>query len=167
MTSASSGTVRIGVIGAGIMGRRNAATLAAHPGVSVTATASRTRAHSAELADELAGYGKQVTVLDSDTALLDSGLVDAVAITTPDHLHADVVVAAAERGLHVLVEKPFTTDVAGADRAVAAIRRAGVTAMCLFNHRWVPAYAQAKEEMAALGAPIVARARAVNAAGHR
>jgi predicted dehydrogenase len=80
-------------------------------------------------------------------------------ITTPDHLHADLIVLAAQAGLHVLVEKPLTTDVADADRAVRAIRDAGVVGMCLFNHRWVPAYAQAKELMASVGEPVVAYAR--------
>jgi predicted dehydrogenase len=70
-----------------------------------------------------------------------------------------MMVRAAEAGKHILVEKPFTTSVAEADRAVAAIREAGVVAMCLFNHRWVPAYAQAKELVADLGAPVVGYAR--------
>jgi predicted dehydrogenase len=61
--------------------------------------------------------------------------------------------------VHVLVEKPFTTDVADADRAVAAVRYAGVVAMCLFNHRWVPAYAQAKQLSVDLGPAVVGYAR--------
>ena len=61
--------------------------------------------------------------------------------------------------MHILVEKPFTTTVADADRSVEAIRAAGVTAMCLFNHRWVPAYAQAKDQMRLVGEPVVGYAR--------
>ncbi|WP_205857452.1 Gfo/Idh/MocA family protein, partial [Phytoactinopolyspora endophytica] len=59
----------------------------------------------------------------------------------------------------VLVEKPFTTSVDDADRCVRAVREAGVTAMCIFNHRWVPAYAQAKDLIAGLGSPAVGYAR--------
>ncbi len=154
--------LRVGVIGAGIMGRGNATVLASHPQVAISAVCSRTRAHAEELADDLARDSPATgrpRVFDDYRQLLNSGSVDAVAITTPDHLHADVMIAAAEHGIDVLVEKPFTTDEAAADRAVAALRQAGVVAMCLFNHRWVPAYAQAKEQMAALGAPVVGYAR--------
>ncbi len=148
------GPLRVGIVGAGIMGRGHAEVLAAHPDASVTAIASRTRAHAAALAET---YG--ATVFDDYEKLVRSGVVDAVSVTTPDNLHADVIVAAAEAGLHILVEKPFTTDVADADRAVTAIRTAGVVAMCLYNHRWVPAYSQAKDLMAQLGEPVVAYAR--------
>lgn len=140
--------LRIGIVGAGLMGRGHAEVLAAHPQTEITAVARRPLDHAPE-ARVFPGYQE----------LLDSGTVDAVSITTPDHLHADVMVAAARAGVHILVEKPFTTTVADADRAVAAIRSAGVVAMCLFNHRWVPAYAQAKEQMRAVGEPVVGYAR--------
>ncbi|MEU7893749.1 Gfo/Idh/MocA family oxidoreductase [Nonomuraea sp. NPDC049152] len=140
--------LRMGIVGAGIMGRGHAEVLSAHPDVEITAV-SRRRLDDAPDAAVFADY----------TDLLSSGTVDAVSITTPDHLHADVMVAAARAGVHILVEKPFTTTVEDADRAVAAIRQAGVTAMCLFNHRWVPAYAQAKERMPLVGEPVVGYAR--------
>jgi predicted dehydrogenase len=70
-----------------------------------------------------------------------------------------MMVRAAEAGKHMLVEKPLTTSVAEADAAVKAIRAHGVVAMCLFNHRWVPAYAQAHELLADLGDAAVAYAR--------
>ncbi|PZG22690.1 gfo/Idh/MocA family oxidoreductase [Nonomuraea aridisoli] len=127
------------------MGRGHAEVLAAHPDAEVTAVSRRPLGDAAVHSD----YHD----------LIASGAVDAVSITTPDHLHADVMVAAAEAGLHILVEKPFTTTVADADRAVAAVRAAGVVAMCLFNHRWVPAYAQAKDQMELIGEPVVAYAR--------
>ncbi|MCF6471796.1 Gfo/Idh/MocA family oxidoreductase [Nonomuraea sp. MG754425] len=137
--------LRIGIIGTGIMGRGHAEVLAAHPDAEITAVCRQ----------PLAG----APVFPTYQALIESGLVDAVSITTPDHLHADVMVAAARAGLHILVEKPFTTTVEDADRAVQAIRQAGVTAMCLFNHRWVPAYAQAKDQMPVVGEPVVGYAR--------
>ncbi|NUR85888.1 MAG: Gfo/Idh/MocA family oxidoreductase [Nonomuraea sp.] len=137
--------LRIGIIGTGIMGSGHAEVLAAHPDAEITAVCRK----------PLAG----APVFPTYQALIESGLVDAVSITTPDHLHADVMVAAAEAGLHILVEKPFTTTVEDADRSVRAIRQAGVTAMCLFNHRWVPAYAQAKDQMPVIGEPVVGYAR--------
>jgi len=148
------------VAGTGIMGRANALTAAANSGAVVAALTNRSRARAERLAAELDAAGRPVPrVFDDLPALLASGTVDALVVATPDHLHAEAVIAAAAAGVHVLVEKPFTTDVAAADEAVAAVRRAGVVAMCLFNHRWVPAYAQAKELSSEFGAPVLGYAR--------
>jgi predicted dehydrogenase len=152
--------MRVGVVGTGIMGAANAWVVAALPGVTVSAVANRSPGSARALARELAAEGHPAPdVHGGIEEMLQGEKVDAVVVATPDHAHADAVVAAAEAGVHVLVEKPFTTDVASADRALAAVRRAGTIAMCLFNHRWVPAYAQAKELSVDMGAPVVGYAR--------
>lgn len=51
----------------------------------------------------------------------------AVIINTPHALHLEMVLAAAEHGLHVLVEKPMATTVADCDRMIQACRAAGVS----------------------------------------
>jgi predicted dehydrogenase len=158
--SIQAGQVKVGIVGAGIMGHGNALAMSQQRDVAITAVTSATPAHAEQFADEVADRGGQRPTVHPDLAgLLADPAVDAVVITTPDHLHADMMVSAAQAGKHILVEKPFTTSVAEADRAVAAIRAAGVIAMCLFNHRWVPAYAQAKEVLAGLGEPAVGYAR--------
>lgn len=58
--------------------------------------------------------------------LLDSTLVDAVIINTPHGLHKEMVLAAAGRGLDILVEKPMATSVADCDEMEAACAAAGV-----------------------------------------
>ena len=52
--------------------------------------------------------------------------LEAVHVATPVITHVPFAVAAAERGLHVLCEKPLADDLAGAGRITAAIRSAGV-----------------------------------------
>jgi predicted dehydrogenase len=151
----TSEKLRVGVVGAGIMAKGNTATLASHPAVTIAGVASRTIEGARRFADEAGG----LAVYDDYAQMIASGDLDAVVVTTPDDAHANITVAAAEAGLHVLVEKPFATTVEDADRAVRAIRTAGVTAMCLFNHRWVPAYAQAKQLVAPLGNAVVGYAR--------
>ena len=148
--------VRIGIVGAGIMGRAHAEAIADHPGSVLTAVSGRTESGARALA-EPAGARAHA----DHEALVSDPEVDLVVVATPDHLHAEAVVAAADAGKHVLVEKPFTTSVADADRALAAVRRAGIKAMTLFNHRWVPAYAQAKSRIAAgdLGDAVLGYAR--------
>src|SRR5262249_26309792 len=49
-----------------------------------------------------------------------------VYVVTPNALHADQVVAAAKAGKHVISEKPFTTSIADAERAIAACKAAKV-----------------------------------------
>lgn len=142
------------------MGRGNALSMSQQPGVEISAVTSATTANAERLAEEIAGRGRRHPTVHADLdQLLTDGSIDAVVLTTPDHLHGEMMVAAARAGKHILVEKPFTTSVSEADRAVAAIREAGVIAMCLFNHRWVPAYAQAKELVADLGEAAVGYAR--------
>ena len=62
--------------------------------------------------------------------------IDSVTICTPHYLHAPMIIAAAEAGKHVLVEKPMAMDGASAAEAVAACRAAGVRlGVCLQNRR--------------------------------
>ena len=64
------------------------------------------------------------------TTSLDEGLamdgVDAVAVTTPPHAHAEVVLAAVAAGKHVVCEKPFSRDAAEARTMLDAAEAAGV-----------------------------------------
>jgi predicted dehydrogenase len=149
--------LRVGVVGVGVMGSGYARVLDANPTTEVTALAASRPGRAQTLAEELT----HARAFDSWPELIASGEVDAVCIATPDHLHTEIMVAAAEAGLHIACEKPFTTSLAEADRAIEAIHRNGVTAMTLFNHRWVPAYAQAKDAIAAgdIGRPVLAAAR--------
>lgn len=148
--------VRVGIVGTGTMGAAYAADLAEHPCAQVVAVASRTGESARTVA---ARHGCRVH--PDAAALVADPEVDAVVVATPDHAHADVAVAAARAGKAVLVEKPLTTSAADAHAVVAAVREAGVIASVLFNHRWVPAYAQAHERVRAgdLGDPVVAYAR--------
>jgi predicted dehydrogenase len=149
--------VRVGIIGAGIMGHAHAGVVNDYHRSRVVAVASGSLASAEALATTCPGARSYA---DYEQLLADPA-VDLVCIAVPDHRHADVVGVAAQAGKHIIVEKPFTTDVAGADRALRAVRQAGVKAMTLFNHRWVPAYAQAQERIAAgeIGAPVLGYAR--------
>jgi predicted dehydrogenase len=69
----------------------------------------------------------------------DEGTVDAVVVTTPNAVHESPAVAALERDVPVLVEKPLADDLAAAERVAAAARES--TAFCAvgFQHRFAPA----------------------------
>jgi predicted dehydrogenase len=89
----------------------------------------------AERARELAGQaGAALGTADLDELLACPGL-EAVHVATPVTLHAEVAVAAARRGLHVLCEKPLANDLAGARRIAAAIEAAGVVGAVNYGRR--------------------------------
>jgi predicted dehydrogenase len=75
--------------------------------------------------------------------------IDAVVLATPHSRHADEIVAAAQAGKHVFVEKPFTLTRESAQSAIEACRTAGITLHVGFNRRYAPAYADMKRRIAA------------------
>jgi len=74
--------------------------------------------------------------------------VKAVALASPHGIHAEQVIAAADAGKHVFVEKPFTLTKASAEAAVAACARAGVVLALGHNRRFLPAVAEMKQMIA-------------------
>jgi predicted dehydrogenase len=122
--------VRIGVIGAGFMGRTNAETVTRYlERATLVAIAGGTR--SAALAQE---YG--VSHEPSVDALVARDDIDAVLISTPPADHADQAVAAARHGKHVLLDKPMATTTADCDRIMQAARAAQVRLMIMFGQRF-------------------------------
>jgi predicted dehydrogenase len=76
---------------------------------------------------------------------LTSGAVDAVYIALPDHLHCEYTVRAANRGIHVLCEKPMATTVAEGERMIQACQSNGVKLMIAYHLHLDPANMQAVE----------------------
>jgi predicted dehydrogenase len=70
--------------------------------------------------------------------MLDSVKLDAVYVFGDNATGADLTEMAAERGLHVLIEKPMAADLNGATRMLAAARKAGVTLMINWPFAWLP-----------------------------
>ena len=137
--------MRLALIGCGAIARRShLRAFKKVPGVDVVAFASRTRA-SAEAAAAEWGAG---TVYDDWAALLADASVDAVDICTPNVHHAEIAIAAAERGRHVLVEKPMATSLADADAMVAAAQAAGVVLMPAQNVRFAGPFVAARQLVA-------------------
>jgi predicted dehydrogenase len=71
--------------------------------------------------------------------------IDGVLIATPHTTHTDLVIASAEAGKHVFVDKPLTLTVAEADRAIAGAENAGVVLQVGHNRRRQPANRRIKE----------------------
>ncbi|HWV42922.1 Gfo/Idh/MocA family oxidoreductase [Pseudorhodoplanes sp.] len=76
----------------------------------------------------------QAPTYDTIEALCDDPNVEAVYVATPHQMHASHVVAAAERGKHVLVEKPIAIRIEECDAMIDAVRRAGVQLVIGHSH---------------------------------
>ncbi len=129
----ASRTIRVGVVGVGVMGANHARVLSEFPGVELAGVADpdRKRAH-------FVGGTLGCPALASIEELLDRG-VDAVTIAAPTHLHRDIALACIERGVHVLVEKPIASTVSEGEDIIKAARRAGLTLMIGHVERFNPA----------------------------
>ena len=123
--------LKVGVVGLGWAGQQHLAAFTAVDGVQVVALAGMEADVLAELVEEFAvphAFAGWEEMLELD------GL-DAVSIAVPTFLHTPIAIAALERGLHVLSEKPIARDGDDAQLMVDAARRAGRVLDVAFNHR--------------------------------
>ena len=131
--------LRVGVIGAGVMGSNHGRVLAGLPGVTLVGIVDPLPAHRTRAA-EMIGCP---TFADLDELIGNN--VDAVTIAAPTHLHHELALACIQRGIHVLVEKPIASTVEEGRDIVDAAARAGVTLMIGHVERFNPAVAAIKQ----------------------
>ena len=132
-------TLRVGVIGCGGLGRRQAQIAAATEGVELVGVCDTILDSARETAEQL-GVG---LATDDHRALLAEGL-DAVHIVTPTYTHADIAVDAAAAGAHIFCEKPMATSVADCEWMMAACEEAGVRLMVGYVLRFRNGYRDIK-----------------------
>lgn len=97
--------IRVGIVGLGKMGLSHLAIYRVHPEVELAAVCDS----SGYVLDVLGKYTGLSTFRDHKVMLAQADL-DAVVVATPSHMHAPVVRAALNAGLHVFCEKPFCLD---------------------------------------------------------
>ena len=137
--------IRIGMIGTGHRGWAHVNVMrAGGVEMDIVALADPTP-EFLDRAASLAGSGVR-TYSDYRKMLAEVKDLDAVLVVTPNFLHAEATIAALDRGLHVLCEKPMATTVADADRMMEAARRNGKILQIGQQMRYTPLY----EKMAAL-----------------
>jgi predicted dehydrogenase len=133
-----------GFLGAGFMTTVHSRA-ARSSGARLAAVASRTRASAERAAADL---GIEVAYDSASDLLRDAG-VDVVHVCTPNATHAELALAAIERGLPVVCEKPLATSLADARRLHAAQRAAGVVGAVPFVYRYHPMVREARARVAA------------------
>lgn len=148
------GALKAGIVGCGAIAGNHVSAYRAADGIEAVACfdidEDRSRGFAAEH-----GIPQPVSSLDE---LFDLG-VDVISVCTPHPTHEAVVIAAAERGVHVLCEKPIAVDVPSAERMVEACEQAGVTLGCVFQRRLWPAAKRIRSAIddGLIGEPILAR----------
>jgi len=134
---------KMGVLihGAGWVSTQHIAAFRANPHTEVVAISSRTLASAHKRAEEA---HLDVACYDDYAAALQHEGVDIVSVCTPQHVHADNVIAAAQAGKHIAIEKPMAMtldEIAGMHDAISA---AAVKTVVSFVLRWNPMFCNAK-----------------------
>lgn len=152
--------VRLGIIGAGLIGDLHALVYSRLPQVNLVAVCDVDEQRANDLAKK---YGVKHVYKDY-RELLANPDIDAVSIVTPDFAHRDITVASAEAGKHILVEKPLATTLEDAETIAAAVKKTGVKLMVDFQNRCNPPFVNAKEkiERGEIGKPTYMYARLSN-----
>lgn len=155
MTGARPDPVRLAVLGAGAIGRKHAALVAASPAVRLVGLADPSPA-----AQDLAAALSTACYPDLET-LLDKARPEGVIVATPNALHVDNALACIAAGVPVLVEKPLATDPAAGRALVDAAARAGVALLVGHHRRYNPVIAAAKAALDAgrIGRPVMVNAQ--------
>ena len=148
--------VRVGLIGAGRIGRIHARNLRSQiAGARVAAISDVVEGAAAGLAADL-----DLPRYEQDyRRLLEDRGIDAVAICSSTDTHAQIMMDAASSGKDIFCEKPIALEMAKIDQALAAVERAGVKLMLGFNRRFDPGFKQARDLVAAgrIGTPHLLR----------
>jgi predicted dehydrogenase len=137
--------MRLGIVGAGEVARRHAAAATEVDGLTLTAVTDRDQDRARHLTDRYGGR----PVADLDALLAD---VDLVVLAVPHALHLDLALRAVAAGRRVLVEKPMATTVEDCDEMITA---AGDLLHVGQQGRYFAQVAAAREELTALGAPLL------------
>lgn len=77
--------------------------------------------------------------------MLEKSEIDLVSICTPNFLHKDVAIAAANAGKHILIEKPLALSVKECEEILDAVDKNGVKLCVVQNYRYFPAVQDAKK----------------------
>lgn len=141
--------IRIGLIGTGGMGRAHATAFknvpmvfGNEPGRPVLEIVADIDAKALEKWAGEFGFPRWTV---NWREVVEDPRVDIVDVTTPNALHAEMVIAAAQASKHVYCEKPLATTSMDAARIVAAVENSGVISIVGFNYLKNPAQAFAKQ----------------------
>src|SRR5260221_861552 len=132
--------LKVAVIGPGFIGSVHAKNFARHPGAELVAVSDA----NIEMANKVALATGARAESDVEEVFSDKD-IQAVLIATTTDTHVDFLSRAADAGKAIYCEKPISLDYEEAEKAVQAVRGAGVPVMLGFNRRFDASHAAVKE----------------------
>jgi len=150
--------IGLAIVGAGRVGLFRGEVAARHPMVDFIGVA--------DLKQDRLSLLKEKTKADFVTTdfreLLKRPEVTAAIISTDEHLHVEPILAAVERKLSLLIEKPLATELADSSRVLETIKKSGVDAVVGYTQRFRRRWLAAKEKVrtGALGDVTLVTSRA-------
>lgn len=159
--------LRVGIIGCGGIAQTHIGYLTKIPGVSIVAGAD-IRPIALEHMHSAHGVPKTHLFDDFKAMLKKVGRdIDAVSVCTPNGVHAEAAIAAANAGKHILCEKPMAMNPKEAQAMVNAVHKNGVQFVMGFQHRFEPRsqYVRDLVQSGALGKILYVRAQALRRRG--
>jgi predicted dehydrogenase len=122
--------MKFGILGCGRIYQNHVNAARLVDGVELVGVADKDEKRLAQAVEKsgVAGYADHHELVDAGA--------EAIALCLPHSMHADVCVELAQRGVHVLSEKPLSTTLADADRMIAECDSAGVQLGVVFQHRF-------------------------------
>jgi len=166
--------LKVGIIGAGVMGRGHAEFIKdfiANAQIIAVSDVDVERAQALALDIDLAGT---VTAYSEPSKMISESVIDAVIIASPDHMHVEHLRSAISAGLHILCEKPIATNLEEARVIASEIQAYELTSGEArvhfgFMRRFDPSYLKLRELMESgdYGLPLFVRTitRNVSSAG--
>ncbi len=137
------------MIGGGFMGKAHALAYAGMPMFFWPASAIPQRHTVVDVTEELAKDAAERLGFENYSSdwrkVVEDPEIDIIDIVTPNDSHAEIAIAAAKAGKHIISEKPLARTAAEAKTMLDAVKEAGVKHMVAFNYRRTPAVALAKK----------------------
>jgi predicted dehydrogenase len=141
-------TLNVAMIGSGFMGKAHALAYANMPVHFHPAPAIPVRKVVVDVTDDIAAAAAERLGFEESSsdwrAVVQRDDIDIVDICTPNDAHAEIAIAAATAGKHIICEKPLARTAEEAAKMLAAVEAAGVTHAVAYNYRYTPAIRMAK-----------------------
>ncbi len=136
-----SNRLRVGLLGAGRIGKGHAEALAGKIPDAELAVIADVNGEAARTVAESVHVDRWTTDAQS---VIDDPAIDAIVIASSTDTHAPLIIAGAQAGKAVFCEKPIALDLPTTDAAIAAATEAGIIFQIGFQRRFDPAYAKAR-----------------------
>jgi len=135
--STLNGTIRVGMIGCGMLGVVHARRLSGLPDVVVAAASDPDEAAMQRVIDALPDEQKAGALLRTDyRQMLSEAKLDAVCISSPNRWHVEQILASLEHGLHILCEKPLSMEPTEVQAVVDATAASGKMVAIAYQSRY-------------------------------